>query len=246
MWKEAWWLVGKEMKFQWRAFVSTGIATVFISLIVVSSFVPYAGDFNGQSALVQHWFLIDLIFVGITPAFAALFMSSPYLSVRTIKEDPFGKRMAVYRSLPIPIDVLSRSRVLLMLITLVIMSTLFYGTFLILLPDSIFAVISIREIVLFILTWFGYAAAMGGLNAYIEFGTNGKVLWIFPFIFMLLFLAAEIVFHQMVDSGIVEWSLFLVRDYGLPAVVISLLLGILGCIATNIMLKKRLLKKDYV
>ncbi|WP_167577678.1 hypothetical protein [Ammoniphilus sp. YIM 78166] len=66
--------------------------------------------------------MLDILFVITTLSLGAIFMSGPYLSFRTIKEDPFNKRMAMLRSLPIPVSVLSLSRMIMMLITLIVTS----------------------------------------------------------------------------------------------------------------------------
>lgn len=246
MWKDSWWLAKQEIKFQWPAFISTLMVTLIIALLTVSLLNQYVSKtFEWQDIYFNYW-VLDLIFIGITPSFAALFMSSPYLSVRTIKEDPFGKRMEVYRSLPIPIEVLSKSRILLMFATLFVMSTAFYGTLLIALPASFYQHIPYTEFVIFILIWFGYAMGLGVLNTYIEFGTNGKILFLFPVIFLVLFFLLSFFMYNVAGYSIVEGSLLLIREFGWFAAVISLLFGFLGCYTINKLLKKRFLTRDYV
>lgn len=246
MWKQAWWLVGKEIKFQWRAFTATMIATFIISLAVINVLVGI--DSRGeliQETFYFRMFMMDFIFLGLTPSFAAIYMAGPYLSFRSFNEDPFGKRLAVYRALPVPIGVLIRSRMLLMLVTLLTMSAVFY--------TSIITALNVADmmpniglLVSFICTWFGYALALGTVNAYVEFGTNGRVLWIYPFVFVLTFLGTAIFIHRKAGTSIVEWSYTLAQNYGWAAAVISIVIGAVISIGVGQLLKKRLLKRDYL
>jgi len=182
MWKQSWWLTKKEMKYNGYAFIFTGLVTILFGLWAS---MPLHQAVQQVFVSLNHSIVLDVIFVGLTPAFAALFMSVPYLSFRTIKEDPFSKRMAFYRVLPISIHVLSMSRMMLMLITLLIMSSLFYLTLTVALPEQFYEYMTVYEFVIFILLWLGYAFALGGSNTVIEFGTNGKFLFIVPFICMM-------------------------------------------------------------
>jgi|SRR5690625_3719338 len=246
MWKQVWWLVGKEIQFQRTAFVATILGTMLIAFFAFSASLPFLWGTSHSQDLFLDTFLLDLFIGGLTPAFATLFISSPYLSFRSIKEDPFGKRMAVYRVLPVPITVLSRSRMLFMLVTLMTMSTVFYTLVITAVHSFVEPLVTMQELVVFVLSWFGYSMVIGGINAYVESGTNGKVLWIFPFVFIFIFIAVVIFVYKTVGMGVVEWSFHLVQTIGWPLAVISLLLGTVSCLLTEQMLRKRLLNKDYM
>lgn len=247
MWKDSWWLVGKELKLQRLAFVSTILVTFLLSFFASLAFIPFLEQaVTPQGFDYPKRFVLDLIFVGLTPTFSAIYMSSPYLSFRSFKEDPFGKRMAVYRALPVPVEVLARSRMLLMLVTLVSLSIVFYTTMIILASLVILQTLPFTDIIIFILIWFGYAIAAGGLNTFIECGTNGKVLWLFPTIFLTLFVVIAIMTYNTTGIGIVEWSFSLAQRHGWLAAAASLLLGAVCSFATYKILKTRLRVRDYV
>src|SRR5690606_7154425 len=144
--------------------------------------------------------------------------------------------------------VLSTSRIFFMLLTLFIMSTAFY---LVMFAgfgysETFKQYVSNQEFLKFILIWIGYSMAVGGFNTYIEFGTNGKVLFIFSPIIMILLFVTIFLFYQLTGMGIVEWTLILAKGYGWLAVGISLLCGVLGCFLAYKLLKHRLLRRDYL
>ena len=135
---------------------------------------------------------------------------------------------------------------LFMLVTLMTMSTVFYTLVITAVHSFVEPLVTMQELVVFVLSWFWYSMVIGGINAYVESGTNGKVLWIFPFVFIFIFIAVVIFVYKTVGMGVVEWSFHLVQTIGWPLAVISLLLGTVSCLLTEQMLRKRLLNKDYM
>lgn len=246
MLQQAFWLVKKEIKTQWGAIVLTVGATTliafFTSLLLDHSVRHYFGT---NETFDRHMFL-DVIFLVLSPSFGAIFMARPYLTFQTIKEDPFSKRMAFLRSLPIPIATLSLSRMLLMLVILFIMSLTFFITITIALPTEFFELLTVREYFIFILFWFGYALMMAGMNPYIEFGTNGKVLHIVPWILVVVFLSIFLCFYVVVGQGVVETMLILVKNYGWPVALISIMIGVCATFIWNQLLTMRLRRRDYL
>lgn len=173
-------------------------------------------------------------------------MSKPYLSYRAAKENPYTKRLALLRSLPIPVSVLSLSRTIFMIMTLMTMSVAYYLAITVALPNGFFETVSITEYLLFILFWFGYALALAGMNPFMEYGTNGKILHTIPFVFLALLFAAAFFVYPHFDQGIVSWSFGLIREYGIGAVLLSLFAGVVGCFLWNRLLTIRLAKRDYM
>ncbi|SHN30496.1 hypothetical protein [Gracilibacillus kekensis] len=246
MWKDSWWLAKKELSFQFPGILLTLLATIIIAFFTVPQLDALVREMYSNETLYWNPFLLDLIFLGVTPSFSALFVWGPYLSLRTIKEDPFGKRMALYRSLPISMDVLIRSRILSMLVIFIIMSSAFYTIIFLMLPDSFFYNVEASQFLRFALTWFGYALVLGSVNTYIEFGTNGRVLYIFPLLFLIVIVLVRVACSNIWNMGVVEASILLVSRYSNIIVIATIILGVLGCVTISRMLKKRLLTRDFI
>ncbi|WP_071392640.1 hypothetical protein [Bacillus tuaregi] len=248
MWKEAVWLAKKEYQYQWLAFFGTFIASLVLGGIVGLMLTGPSGDGFAEFSVYLHRFILDLFFIGIAPSLATFFMAKPYLSFQNARQNPYGKRMAVLRSLPVPASVLSLSRILLMLSTLVIMSLAFYGmmgTVLYGYMGTLFDTLTFGGYVVFGFFWFGFAMAVGGMNPYIEYGMKGTMLHVLPYLYMALFAVVEVIL-LMNRVGIVEKSFELIKWAGWPAAVISLILGALCCFGWNKLLKNRLENRDYL
>ncbi|TCT23407.1 hypothetical protein EDD68_107121 [Melghiribacillus thermohalophilus] len=245
MFKDAMWLVKKEYQYQWRALVASFTASLLIGLFVG---IVLAGSsdrgFDDLSIDMNH-FMADLIIFGMVPGFGTFFMARPYLSYRNAKENPYGRRMAVLRSLPIPVSVLSLSRMILMVTTLLIMSAAFMGMIgvaLFIMTNSHF---STDEFFIFALTWFGFALAVGGINPCIEYGMTGKMIHIIPFIYIGLLVIIELIL-KVYGIGIVETVFQSANHIGWPLAFLSIVFGALCLVGWNQLLKKRLVNRDYL
>jgi len=245
MLQQSFWLAKKEFKYHRLSLLFTVLFTIFYALLISGFLNQSVKKMFGPDMEPYNFFLLDFLFVIITLSLSANFMSGPYLSLRAIKEDPFSKRMAMLRTLPIPVPVLSLSRTLMMLMTLLVMSTVFFGTLAIALPDPFFQHIGPGDFVFFILFWLGCSLTIGGLNPFIEYGTNGKILHLTPYIFLVILLATITVFYQLSDLGLVELILLGVKSNGWILALFSLLLGTVACYFWNKILTIRLLKRDY-
>jgi len=250
LFKDAVWLAKKEYKHHWMDVILTFLICMFIGSIVGLILADSSNRvlFTVNSISVNR-FILDLFFIGAAPAFATLFMSKPYLSFKAAKNDPYGKRMAVLRSLPIPVSVLALSRTFLMLSTLAVMSFAFFGTMatvILVFSNGILEVFTVDEFFVFIFVWLGFMLALGGMNPYIEYGTNGKALHILPHIFIGLFIIVEIIFYNYFSQGMVEASIVLVKDIGWPLALFSVVIGVICCYGWNKLLKRRLENRDYV
>lgn len=249
MLKDAIWLAKMEYQHYWLAAILMFLLSLVFGMgtgFLLSESGNIVFEVNSNS---MNRFLLDFIFIAMAPSFATLFLSKPYISYQVAKGDPYGKRMAVLRSLPIPVSVLALSRTILVLSNIVVMSIAFYGSMSVVgafFSNGLFAMMSTGEWLVFIFIWVGFMLAVGGINPYIEYGTNGKFLHIFPFLYMGLFFLAETVFYQFFKQTVVETSLELVKDIGWPLAVISILIGSVFCYGWNKLLKNRLENRDYL
>lgn len=244
--QQAFWLARKELKYNWVGLLFTILMTIFFATLSATLLEQAARHLFGSDVTFYNKVLIDIMFVAMTPCLGAIFMSRPYLNFETVKEDPFSKRMAFYRTLPIPVATLGLSRTLFSLITLGILSIVFYGTIAIFASFTLYQYISPVEFIIFIFVWFGYALALSGINPFIEYGTNGKMLHLSPLFILAIFVIVLLSFYSYVGYGIVEWVLLLIRDYGWMIAFISFLIGISGCYLWSKLLTVRLKKRDYM
>ncbi|GAE25342.1 hypothetical protein JCM9140_1332 [Halalkalibacter wakoensis JCM 9140] len=243
---QAFWLAKKEFRQHWRPVMLTVLVTAFWGLIVTQRMPQLISNLFVTEKPYSPDFIIDAFFIGMTPSLAAIFMSGPYLSWRTIKEDPFTKRIALFRSLPISVAVLALSRTIMMLGTWLLMSTVFYLIITIGLSEEFFSHISLSTYAAFIVFWLGYSLALGGLNPFLEYGTNGKMLHLSPVVLIVLFISVIAITHYFSDYGIVEWSFLFIQEYGWMVSFAMLFVGLIGVYVWNFLLSRRLQRRDYL
>ncbi|WP_102347682.1 hypothetical protein [Bacillus sp. Marseille-P3661] len=246
MFQQAVWLAKKDLKYQWAAMFLTVVSTMFFGVLAAVLLEQSTRKMFGAEMMYYNWILLDVVFVVMTISLGAIYMSGPYLSFKTIKEDPYSRRMALLRSLPIPLPVLSLSRTIVMVVTLVVLSVVFYTTITVALSHQFFQYLTPAEYMTFILFWFGCSLALGGFTPFIEYGTSGKILHMTPIIFLVVFFIVVSSFYKLVGSGVVEFILVAVKNIGWPLAIISLLVGILGCYCWNKILTFRLATRDYL
>lgn len=248
MWKDSCWLAYRELRFQWPALLATTFAAVILASAAAEALVRLI-QFLDNPDLYFYPFVLDLLFLGVTPSFAALFMSKPYLSFSTLSEDPFTKRMAAYRVMPISLEVISKSRIIFTLMVLAFVSSVFYTViYLILklhslhLPQDVYTG---KQFIIFALFWFGYALALSGFNSFIEFGLNSRLFFILPCIFIIIIVISIVLIHLYSGKSAVEWSLLFLDKWSWKAVALSLLAGVIGMYGWKQALHYRLKKRDY-
>ncbi|APH04980.1 hypothetical protein [Bacillus weihaiensis] len=244
--RDAIWLAYKEIQFHRVTLLISIIVTFFYAGLTSFHLDQSLVNVISKETITDRYIIIDLLFMIITPSLAAIFMSKPYISFSTIKEDPYSKRMAIYRSLPISINTLALSRTIVMIFTLVLLSIAFYSILTFSLSDTIFTYYSISEYLIFICIWIGYALALGGLNTFIEYGTNGKFLHLFPYLLLAFLLLVFFLYYTFVEKGIVEQTILLSKNIGWPIAILSLFIGMVGCKFWHTLLTKRLSKKDFM
>ncbi|XQY93802.1 hypothetical protein ACNRWW_10535 [Metabacillus sp. HB246100] len=244
--RDAIWLAYKELQFHRVPLLISIIVTFFYAGLTSFHLDQSLVNVISKETITDRYIIIDLLFIIITPSLAAIFMSKPYISFSTIKEDPYSKRMAIYRSLPISINTLALSRTIVMIFTLVLLSIAFYSILTFSLSDTIFTYYSISEYLIFICIWLGYALALGGSNTFIEYGTNGKFLHLFPYLLLTFLLLVFFLYYTFVEKGIVEQTILLSKNIGWPIAIFSLFIGMVGCIFWHTLLTKRLSKKDFM
>ncbi|GAA0374814.1 hypothetical protein [Bacillus horti] len=244
-WKSAWSLSKSELKHNKVPLFFTFLFVALMSWLAGKEIQQFALYSLGKYNFYNHY-LVDMLFVVYSFAFGTIFMSSPYLSLSAMKNDQLGKRIAMYRTLPISIESIVLSRMLIMLCILLFMTIFFFSFIFFSLTDSFFQTLPKSLYFAFVLFWLGVALFFNGVNPIAEFGVNTKFLYLYSFLLLILLIAVKILVTWLTEKGFVEWSIYLLLKYEWAAALISLFIGLLSTFAWYALLKKRLLKRDYV
>ncbi|HLU23537.1 MAG TPA: hypothetical protein VKZ77_13815 [Bacillaceae bacterium] len=248
MLNDAIWLAKKEFKQHWIAVVFTFLFSMIIGSmvgIILSGTEAFIIEINDSSIT---YYMLDFIIIGVAPGFGAIYMAKPYLSYKAAVEEPYGKRMAVLRSLPISISAIALSRTLVMLVILALNTIALFGTAatVLIYTDTFSEFMSVGEYVAFVVLWFGVMLALGGMSPFMENGLKGRYLYIVPFIYIILFIILIFSYYPSIKKGIIDSSIDFIHNGGWYISLLSLIIGIIFCYAWHQLLKRRLTNRDYV
>lgn len=214
-WRDAWVIIKKEL------------STDRVYLIWGPLFMAYAGAMiglmmYGRSEQKDHLNpVIDFLMLTVLSLAGILFSRR---SFNYIKDDTYTRMLFYYRTMPIPVETVMKSRFLHM-----IAAFLFNGVILFTAIRLIFDMnMNGLQYAVFILTWLGYAIAVNGIFIFFEFTTSGRTyMWISILLVLLFGLTAAI--SAISGFGLTEYSMQMSIEHGMlsPLMWGTLLGGVL-------------------
>ncbi|USB33763.1 hypothetical protein [Paenibacillus sp. YPG26] len=144
---------------------------------------------------------------------------------RYLMDDSYTQMLFYYRTLPIPLNVVMRSRVIQVLFALLFNNLIFFG-FLLLVNYSYWSELSTVGYISFALTWVGYALLMTGSYIYFEYLKRGVIyMWASMIVNALVATLAFVVY--MNGGNLIRWIMEYSKQYGLLSPVMwgSLAIG---------------------
>jgi len=162
---------------------------------------------------VSNSLLVDLWFLGLTPAFMINFAFNRDYSARFTR-DNMSRRLGFMRSLPIPVRDLVASRALSSLLSLALSGTTSFVV-LYLLSDLGGGRLPVEVYLPFAAIWVTYALIMGGFYLYDWLGFSKKMDIPYTLAVMAILLLVPAVCNFALGVGLVQSSLGLAREYGL-------------------------------
>lgn len=239
-WRNAGWLAVRDLRNTWPSHSITLLATALLGLTAMFLLTT---SLTSTERVPGGWFsasLADWIVLLTAPNFAVNWLSSGYM---TIWRDPFSKRLAFLRSLPIPVRELVAGRLLFMLLSTMISASVFFIPFYLLLED-------LRELaepsvfLWFTLVWTGYALASGGVALFLELGLPGKVTFWVQGAWAAVLVCVIVVFNGLLGRSLVAESLGLAETYGAAPAALALCAGLAGFLAGARATQQRLERRE--
>lgn len=199
---------------------------------------------QAQTAFFSLVYPMDFLLIAILPTFGMLAFSKDYWSWSTITEEPFLKRLRFYRMWAIPLRVIVWSRIWHVLLCLGAAMTAFAIVFIWSSWPAMSATASFAGYCAFLVALTSYAAASGALNPYVEFGMNGKAVFISSFILALSGFALACLFRFWLGEPLFLAVYRLAESHPLRTIAVSILCGALGVMLIQRALLRRLRRKD--
>jgi len=227
-WNEALVLLGKDMRRHWFNWVLTLVLFTFIALNAGSLMEILEGEVR-----TFPFFLLDFYFMMITPVIGCPWYSGKFTQ-STIQQLRF------LRSLPVSVDGLVLSRMLLVFLRAVLNGSIFYLV-IYLMSDVMQAELGGRYI-WYVLIGTGYTLFFSSWYPYWETLAHRPLsIWLSSVIFLAGFAVLAMLFWWVLDVQVIETVIRIAREHGPLASVISLALGLLGSWFWAWLTKKRLM-----
>lgn len=200
-WRDAWVIVKKEIRADKVYLLWNVIFMVYSGCAV--SLMRY-GDLRDSGELNPF---IDFIML-LTILLTGFFFSRR--SFNYIKEDSYTHMLFYYRTLPIPVVTVMKSRIFYMGIAFLFNGIILFGTLRLLSDMSMDGF----QYAAFIFTWMGYALAINGLFIYFELNTGGRV-YMWMTMVMILLVGGAVIMGVINDFSVMDYTIRMSREYSL-------------------------------
>ncbi|MCR2803292.1 hypothetical protein [Paenibacillus soyae] len=236
-WQGGWYLAKEEFRrIRWKH-VMTIIFIGYLSLFLVPMF---ADTYEGEEMGMMYW-AVDFVTLTLLPCLG--FMSTQSFG-HYWKSDPYTKKLAAWRVMPIRPNQIVLGRILLFILNalpaLIVFFLIFYLVVRMEAPD-----IELAAFIPFAIMWIGYSIAMGILYIYFEIGFSGKIYFWFCMIFTLGFLIGMIITSLLLKKSLIVESYRLCEEGGWWMALIGLVLVAVSIYIGRPLLEKRLKTRSY-
>jgi hypothetical protein len=220
--RDAAWLARDEFRRTWPVLLVTGGATFLFGLILALTFEGvYSNIGRGEHPAD---FVLSLFLLALVPNLLLNWFLGAYMAPW---RDFFTQQMAFFRSMPIPVRDLVRSRAMTMLVTLAFAAPVFFAPAY-LISGSLRAEVAVLDYLGFVLFWVGYALLAGGAHLCVELTMSGKLLFAMQCVVVAAIFAALFVLYVGYQVPLATSVMGLVQAYGPALPAASLLLGAAG------------------
>jgi hypothetical protein len=218
------WLVRCELPSLLVPYLITGGFMLVIG--VLSAATVETGALGPEAEYGANSFFADFVLL----LFATL-LATTYISWGSLAEwrNPAERRLAMMRTLPIPISTVVRARILFLLLALVINGTAYFGV--------IYALGDIRlspgAYLAFVSVWIGYALIWGGVTMYLDTVRGSKYILLSSFVSSTIAIGVIVVISLILGFQVVYTVGQLASDHSLLTAVSALVVGIAALIVTE-------------
>lgn len=237
LWQGARHIAQHELKRGWGGMLLTMLFVIYLTVILSPLIDNVLSD---PEADFPIW-MIDFMYFTLMPNFG-------YLMNRTIfsywRDDSFTKKLAYWRSLPIPFSHMTAGRLLMMLCMTLISWILFFGVQYAMIHD-------LREQVSLLLYfygslfWLGYSIIMGTVFIYWEQGFGGKVFFIMCWVSFLLYGLITYAVHSFTPSLVAAMLESSKEGFG-PLPLLAILLAVIVLWVGQITITRKIARRSLL
>ncbi|MFD1177409.1 hypothetical protein ACFQ3W_14025 [Paenibacillus puldeungensis] len=234
-WKSAWIILKKDLRGDRLYLIWNVIFMLYTGLMISVMFRP------SDEAKIYISPVSDFLMLMLIPVTGFFFSRR---SFSYLKEDSYTQMLRYYRTLPIPLPVIMKSRIL-QLIAALLFNGIFFYTTIYLISSHLRSELGLGQFLAMALTWTGYGLMMNGLYICFELLMKGRAyLWMTLVSMIAVGLLAFVI--DWFGGNVTLFSIEMSKQYSLlsPLMWGVLALGILVLIVCCNLTQRKLVKRD--
>lgn len=236
-WQDAWYIFRSEMRQSWMGVLFTLLFFSYFGLITMPNFIEMMVQEDPNTDI--GW-ITDFLYLTITPIMSFLMNRSIY---RCRTDDPFTKRLAYYKTMPISLNAIVIARMLQMFAVLITVGTFFYSLQYAL-ADRLRELLSIEQYLIFVFIWIGYSITIGCVYIYFEQAHSGRVYFNISLLFFVPYIILGILLW-VYRPGILFHLILVAKNMEIiwPILMNVFAVGVVA--VTAVMVRRRLAARDF-
>lgn len=236
-WKEAFWLAMYEMR---RARLIDYLKWVGLFILLLLMMVPMTSSYLQEPSIITDLYFLFLITIFSQWARGKIFRPQSFGS------GWYGSRyVAILNQLPIKSHIIIKSRFLAYFFTSIPFQVLLLLALYLLTP-ALRDDMAFGSYVIFMVILFCFNVFIGGLQIIGEIGSHLVMNIIISLLVGIFFsVLLSIVFYKVYTQDIVNWILFISKNFPVLALIMSFLLAVIGTAFLLRRLERRMANMDY-
>lgn len=235
-WKGAWVILKKDLRGDRLYLIWNVVFMLYTGLMISVMFVP-----SVKAAEVFLNPMSDFFMLMIIPVTGFFFSRR---SFSYIKDDSYTQMLRYYRTLPIPLSVIMKGRIL-QLVMAMLFNGIFFYTTVYLVSSNLSSELRLGQFLALSLTWTGFGLMMNGIYICFEFLMRGRTYLLVTLVLMIgVGMFAFVV--AWFGGNVTQFSIEMSKQYSLlsPLMWGVLALGILVLILCCNLTQRKLVKRD--
>jgi hypothetical protein len=178
-WQGAWQVARFELKSGWTGYIFTLIFFSYMALVEA----PLLNGLFGGEMSHSGSLAVDFMFLATIPNLGFIMNKTIF---KFWKEDPYTKKLMMWRTLPISLDQIVIGRLLQLVITILPISV-FYFLLQYVVTWSIRSQLNVGEYINYVLFWLGISLAFAVTYVFLEQGFPGKVYFLYCISYIVVY-----------------------------------------------------------
>ncbi|QHT59613.1 hypothetical protein GXP70_06370 [Paenibacillus lycopersici] len=237
-WQGAVTLLRLEGRRGWIGLLLTMASFAYLGVFMI---IPLLHAMSDPGEEQSYSWAVDFLYLTLMPIMGFLMNRN---TLNCWNRDPYTRRLAYYRTLPISWNTIVVSRMLQHAIVLTIVFA-FYFTLQYLLSGFMREQLAVGDYVLFVLIWYGYALMAGATYIFFELTLKGNAYIIVCFLYVIVYALIDLILWAT-HTNLIESTIAAAREHHYAWPVLSVVLGAALAVLLGALTRMRVVKRGLL